>query len=335
MRSCTARLSLTSVLRAVGGAVLVASCGDSRAPVDRTTVLQPLAWIVSDTIITVRFDRHGDSDVVQPACDSSGLWSLPVDGGNGVLQTSKVSCAELFSAAAIEFERETASLVFADARRDGRIVRQPVAAPHAETVLEDSCLTDPASFAINSSHSEVALLRGCGAGDTGAVWLVRLSDGARQALSDSSLYGRVRGMSWDARDSLLAFDFSSSEVGASRIYVVDRTGHSIAVIETGTYPAWSPQGDEIAVVVQRDNGLYQEMHVVTLGTMARRVVVTSDSARRGAANWVPSIFGPLVWSPNGDRIAFSGDCGVAVVDVAGAQVTWLAGRSGLGSRKCQ
>lgn len=335
MGNATRRIGGSTLLRYLLGVVGAVGCASSDTPVARKTVLQPLEWVVEDILVTLRFDRFGDSDVVQPACDSSGIWALSLDGGKGTLRSSPMICHAVFNATAFDLAADGTTLVYADGSRDGRITRMRLDSAHSEVVLEDSCLLVPGPLAVNWSRGEIAVGRDCGRKDAGGVWLVRLADSTMRPLVDGSFDRRLGGMSWNREGSQLAFDFENPNASTRSVVVVRRDSTSVAELGFGRDPAWSPNGLEIALVKASEGDSFQELQIVTLGTGTRRVVATSNPSHRGAANWAPAIYGPLVWSPTGTRIAFSGDCGVAVASVHGQKLEWIANGGGAGGTRCR
>lgn len=323
IRSIRGGTPLLCVLGALGLAGAF-GCASTETPAARKTVLEPLKWVVEDRLLALRFDRLGDSDVVEPACDSSGVLSLSPVGGAGTLRSSPAICRALFNGTAFDLSADGTTLFYADGSQDGRIMRLHLDSGRSEVVLADSCLIVPGPLAANWSHGEIAVGRNCASNDAGGLWLVRLVDGAMRPFLEGSEDRRFGGMSWDNEGRRLVLDLESSSAAIHSIVVASRDDTVVTELGSGRNPAWSPSGLDIALIKESEEDSFRELQTVTVRTGARRVLVSSDPRQRGATRWAPAISGPLVWSPGGTRIAFSDDCGIAIASLTGEKLEWVA-----------
>lgn len=319
----------------VAATVLLAGCDQETARPDRNSFLQPLAWLANDTLLILRMDVFGDSDVIEHTCDSTGVWTLPLDGGAGVPITSAISCTTIVSGTAFSVSHDGHKLLFTSDSQHGRIFQFDLTTQQSEIVVEDSCLVASGQFGVNWTHHEIAVTRNCMGSDEGSLWLTSMTDGTTRPLAESSISGRIEGMSWNRHGNLLAFDISSADNRTREIFVVNRSGHLIDSLGHGLYPAWSPAKDEIALIVPDAGNISQELHIITVETGERRVVAKSSTMQRDSNGRASMMLGPLVWSPNGNYLAVSDDCGVVVVGAVDRSVKWLGTWLRSSKARCQ
>jgi len=110
----------------------------------------------------------------------------------------------------------------------------------------------------------------------------------------------------------------------SDIYVIDFDGKGLTRLTThparDARPAWSPKGDKIAFVSDRD-GRYEIYVMNDDGTRPVRLTFGATSTKAGERNLAPD------WSPDGEKIAFASDrdgtAGIYVMNADGSGLVRL------------
>ena len=105
------------------------------------------------------------------------------------------------------------------------------------------------------------------------------------------------------------------------IYIGTIDGKQEEKVAIGTCPTWSPDGAEIAFV----SGGPEQKHIsiLNLGTRKQKVIFPP----KAPPSWIA---GRVVWSPKGDKLAFSWLHRVPLRDFAGTQTIYTVNRDGTG-----
>ena len=94
--------------------------------------------------------------------------------------------------------------------------------------------------------------------------------------------------------------FVSDRDGTEAVYLADEDGSVVTRLSDGTWPAWSPDGQKIALWRSRDRAIYV-------------INVDGSGLRHLASGWEPD------WSPDGRMLVFRGESfTIDVIDVDGS-----------------
>ena len=111
------------------------------------------------------------------------------------------------------------------------------------------------------------------------------------------------------------------EPSGTFIYIGTIDGKKEEKVAIGSCPTWSPDGTEIAFV----SGALEQKHIsiFSLGTRKQKVIFPP----KAPASWIS---GRAVWSPKGDKLAFSWLHQVPLEDFADTQTIYIVNRDGTG-----
>ena len=117
------------------------------------------------------------------------------------------------------------------------------------------------------------------------------------------------------------FAYRRREPSGSFIYIATIDGKHEEKVAIGSCPTWSPDGTEIAFV----SGGPQQQHIsiLSLGTRKQKVIFPP----KARPSWIG---GRVVWSPTGDKLAFSWLHRVPLGDFADTQTIYTINRDGTG-----
>jgi len=110
--------------------------------------------------------------------------------------------------------------------------------------------------------------------------------------------------------------------GRSRIFVYDRDDRTRRLVEVGAdacFPAWSPDGKQLALTIKQEDRW--EVGLVDRGGSNLRILTSPDGKYH-------FLNGPLSWKPDGRQIAFAGvtkpyESNIFLVDVANRRIDHL------------
>ena len=117
------------------------------------------------------------------------------------------------------------------------------------------------------------------------------------------------------------FAYRRREPSGSFIYIATIDGKHEEKVGIGSCPTWSPDGTEIAFVSGQPDRSH--INLLNLGTGKQKVVFP----RKARPSWIG---GRVVWSPTGDKLAFSWLHRVPLVDFADTQTIYIINRDGTG-----
>ena len=111
------------------------------------------------------------------------------------------------------------------------------------------------------------------------------------------------------------------ELGRTFIYIGTIDGKQEERVAPGCCPTWSPDGEEIAFV----SGGREQKHIsiLRLGTRKQKVLFPP----KALPSWIE---GRVVWSPKGDKLAFSWLHQVPLKDFINTQTIYIVNRDGTG-----
>ena len=117
------------------------------------------------------------------------------------------------------------------------------------------------------------------------------------------------------------FAYRRREPSGSFIYIATIDGKHEEKVAIGSCPTWSPDGTEIAFVSGAPD--QQHINILRLGTRKQKVIFPP----KARPSWIG---GRVVWSPTGDKLAFSWLHRVPLGDFADTQTIYIINRDGTG-----
>jgi TolB protein len=123
---------------------------------------------------------------------------------------------------------------------------------------------------------------------------------------------------WSPDGKLIAFTRRTRPFGLDRLYVMRPDGSAARTVRRESFeqlsPAWSPDGKQIAYWSGKPTAQTGQIRAVRLdGSGSRRIVAKVDWGGYGGASW----------SPDGERLLFTRDLDIYVVDADGSDVRRL------------
>jgi len=322
--------------------------GHEHAPSDH-----PIAWLASDRVLFLHLDQwSADPNAVQVSCDSSGVYELDPSGRTRPLRLGEQVC-EVPDANGADVSPDGRYLVYLSGEQ---LHRLDLETGRRITLTGDgfrwaglpswSPAGQRIAFVAHSSQRDST--------DGPALYLVNSGGGAiRQVRSLGARYVESS-PSWspDGRRLVITAypDGGRQPESAAEIVVVDTLGQSWRVVGAGHQASWSPTGEWIAylafsrVADDTSRTWASSIRLVKAdGTGHRELYRTTEQTAFGrfrdrTLNGSP--FGRLVWSPDGERLAFrrvfNGRSTMWAIGVDGTGLTEL-GRIdvGTGERRSQ
>lgn len=293
----------------------------------RTSVVRPIMWLNDDArLVFQRVDQWVSGDVVQPTCDSTGLYIAAAEGSVSSWRSGKALCEILWHVDGVDLSSDRRSLLYTSGFQDGQLVRLNLG-DLSSTPVATKCRAGRIAPTSSPDGRTVAFAANCGQRGEGPFLHLMNADGSGIRLvgapNDSSRVGGS--LTWSPDGQQIAY-VRDNGLQPGVIVITDTLGHEQRVIAHGYGPAWSPTGEWIAYLSQdsprnstpflrlvRPDGTGDRI----LFPLSERVTV-DQAARSVPGAWAG---GPLVWSADAKLLAFS--LGSAI---------WVLGLDGKGPR---
>jgi Tol biopolymer transport system component len=281
--------------------VAVACVAGHRLSDARRPDLVPIAWLDSG-VVYGRYDLTGTGreDVSDVLCDSSGLYITPGAVVGSRFQSSSAICSALWTGRPLSLSMRQRALLFSDTHQAGQVTRIDLGRPEAIVVLR-KCVVEPSTPAWSPDGNRFAVGANCSGDDGSATLHVASADGSGVAPVGSPRDSlREDYPSWSPDAAQIAISRGSA-LSSDSIAVVDvHSGHR-RVLTRGFEPSWSVRGDWIAYF-RLEAGRNSVPSVRVIRPDGRDDQLLFAPRDTGASAWP---LGPLLWSPDGHRVAFS------------------------------
>ncbi|NIM51771.1 MAG: hypothetical protein GTO22_21400 [Gemmatimonadales bacterium] len=289
----------------------------------RVSTLSPVAWAEHHVLFFWRFDQFiasaGGSGRV--ACDSTGLYTVEIGSKATPWKVGEQICNVLWSVDRIQMSHDRSALLYSDRLEAGGVSRLDVD-QLSRTPLVQYCLPFGAGPSWSPDERTIAFVGDCVGSDRLALHLANADGSAARPVGSPSGSAREEYPSWapDGSHIAVARRRTSMESWESEIVVVDTMMGERRALTRGYAPAWSPTSEWIAYLRQDSSHTSPpSIRLIHPDTSGDRELLRGGLAGVEAAGqserWVS---GPLVWSPDGSRLAFSRGASIWVISVDGS-----------------
>jgi Tol biopolymer transport system component len=293
---------------------LLTACSTSRQSrsVDRysylrTPFLSTVAWPPHGRgIVYSRRDLLGVGigDVFSDVCDSSGLYVTDGKTPGRRWHSGPVLCAILANAGVVALAPDTMDLMYASQGGGGGLQRYHLDSG-VQSVVLGTCIDVGTVPAWSPTGREIAVAAPC-AGTPGASRIhlahadgtnLRPAAGARSTVPEKS-------PSWSPDGRLIAVT-EGERLASDSIAVINLLEATLTTLASGYDPVWNPTGSQIAYYhVESSPQASPTVRVMRPDGSGNRLLFdTFTAVGQAGKREYPS--GPLLWSPDGDRLAIA------------------------------
>ncbi len=290
--------------------------GMSYAPTD-----VPLRWLVSGEVIIAHREQYNSADVYSSTCEGSGLYSVstnrPGIARPILLGSPACEVAVDWDGATVAPDGRWAVYAVRVPTNRSQLMRLNLVTGVAEPIRA-GCAVYHRNPSISMDGRMIASDGLCRTGDSEYELYVSRIDGSGLRRIGGSDSTSRESPTWSPDGRQLAFQHTVPERAPSalgyEIAVIDTAGSAIRTIGEGVAPSWSPDGLWIAFLSPTaDARSAFEIRVVRPNGTEAKVLFRNSTSSTYSRGWGPmlegSAAGPLVWSPDGSRLAFARNFG--------------------------
>jgi dipeptidyl aminopeptidase/acylaminoacyl peptidase len=264
---------------------------------------EALAWVSADTLFVSHTERFAAGDVSASTCQGSGIYAIALAGGGArPIGVGEPACHAL-DGALDPASRTIFASSYLDINRS-QLIR--IVLPHGPIdTLPTGCQVyadDPEL----SADGRALVFRGLCADRKQEHWQIYVvgvdGSGLRQLPGEPG---------YDAESARLSADRRRiAYVRGDDIVIVDSAGTGRRILARGAAPAWSPDGQWIAYLPSEGSRSERgSVHVIRSDGSAEREVFQNRERSTFSDGWGDVSegrpLGRIVWSPDGQWIAFS------------------------------
>ena len=270
-----------------------------------------IAWPKRDTLVVAHVDHYSSADVSVPTCGGSGVFVIPLGGGAAHSLGAGEPVCRLVVGNGITLG-SSGDFAFASLDvpvNESRLVRLRLPDAHLDTLRTTCIYAEDPDVSVDGAH---LVFRGLCEGRQQEHWELYTvdSDGAglRRLPQDSGYDAEAPRWSADGQRIAYVRTRESAQDRVDEIVIIDASGRR--VVARGSSPAWSPDGSSIAYVrADSDRALPASIHVVNQDGTGDHEIFRNSERSTYSRGWGPMLEGQpggrLMWSPDGQWIAFS------------------------------
>jgi hypothetical protein len=274
----------------------------------------PLAWQHEDSLLIAHVERYVASELVSSTCGGSGIFSVPVRPGIArPLAVGQPACEAIHAFSSPAMDRTGRWIAFSvDRNTNTSLLALLDLATGKIDTLVTGC-SGHLGYPAWESNGETISFRGlCDRRSQAEVALYSVDisgSNLRQIVRDREFVPAYPKWSTDGRLAYARRRASPGSGAISDIVVLDTLGAHPRIVARGHGPAWSPDGQQLAYIARRLGEIEAtEIRVVRADGSADRLVFRNNNrdrfpnVGRRVFQGIPA--GPLVWSPDGQWLAF-------------------------------
>lgn len=302
----------------------VSNSGPSGTESHRVSTLQPLAWLSgSGSLIIARTDQVVAGNAGRVACDSTALYTVSDGSVPLVWHRGSLACSALAFAPSLAVRPDGKALGYTELAEDcSGTLHQLVIGARAATTLVRSGVAATGGFAWSPDARRLAFV-GCDSLSTRTALRLSSSTGEHvRTVGQPENWVAIGHPSWSPDGRQIAATRGVGEVNDS-IAVVDVATGALTSIAAGRLPSWSTTGSEIAYLKVDATNQPRAIRLIRPDGGGDRELFRLSGAAAKDDEQDDWITGPLVWSPDGARIAFGRRSAVWVVTVRTMQARAL------------
>jgi len=289
-----------------------------------TPEVTPIAWLGGDSgIVYGRVDVIGKGlgDVLEVTCDSAGLYLTGGQASGRLWRSGTAICDALRTARAVSLSPTRDELVYANSNDAGVVFRLDLRTLQRVLVRRE-CLPTVGRPAWAPHGGQIALAANCAAEGGRSFLHIAARDGSGMTPVGTPRDSLPEGEpSWSPDGTRIAVT-RGSRLWADSIVVVEVRSGKRRTLTSGFEPSWSPINDRIAYFrMDSSRNAVPSIRVIRADGTEDRELLAAPSNRGGtsgrAHGW-PG--GPLIWSPDEKRLAFSRGQSIWTIDLGSGRV---------------